>query len=51
MKKSLLIFIFLVAILVLMKVIYNRYCASTPQGCKKELYDENQGLPKEGIDY
>ncbi|SFV66959.1 hypothetical protein MNB_SV-3-1185 [hydrothermal vent metagenome] len=51
MKKSFILFIFLALLLIIAKTAYNRYCASKPQGCKKELYDENQGLPQEGIDY
>jgi hypothetical protein len=51
MKKSFLIFIVLVLFLILAKTAYNKYCESKPQGCKKEKYDEKQGLPEEGIDY
>lgn len=56
MKKSLLLFIILVILLVVAKIAYNKYCASKPEGCKnqingKEKYDEKQGLPKEGVDY
>jgi hypothetical protein len=51
MKKTLLIFMILVAILVLAKVLYNRYCASTPQGCTKEVFEEDDCSPREGIDY
>ncbi len=52
MKKSFLIFIVLVLLLVLAKTAYNKYCESKPQGCKKEKLDyEKQGLPEEGIDY
>ncbi len=51
MKKSFLIFIALVILLVIAKMAYTKYCESKPEGCKKEVYDENQGLPEEGIDY
>jgi len=51
MKKTFLIFMMLVLILVLAKTAYTKYCESKPEGCKKEKYDENKGLPKEGIDY
>ncbi len=51
MKKSLLLFIIFVLLLVAAKIAYNKYCASKPEGCKKEVYNENQGLPEEGIDY
>jgi hypothetical protein len=33
------------------KTAYNTYCGSKPEGCKKEMYDENQGLPEKGIDW
>jgi hypothetical protein len=51
MKKTVIIFIFLVFVLVLLKLLYTKYCHSKPEGCKKEVYDENQGLPQEGIDW
>jgi hypothetical protein len=51
MKKSLIIFIVLAVVLVVAKLAYTKYCESQPEGCKKEVYDENQGLPEEGIDY
>jgi len=50
-KKSFLVFIVLVILLVIAKLAYNKYCESKPEGCKKEVYDENQGMPREGIDY
>ena len=51
MQKTFLIFIMLVLLLVLAKTAYTKYCESKPEGCKKEKYDENKGLPEEGIDY
>ena len=52
MKKSFLIFIGLVLLLVVAKTAYNKYCESKPEGCKKEKVNyEKDGLPKEGIDY
>ena len=51
MKKSFLIFIVLVIVLIVAKLAYTRYCESKIDGCKKEVYDENKGLPQEGIDY
>jgi hypothetical protein len=36
---------------VVVKTAYNKYCKSKPEGCKKQMYDEKQGLPEEGIDY
>jgi len=51
MKKPIIVFLILVLFLVLAKTAYNKYCESKPEGCKKEKYDEKQGMPKEGIDY
>ena len=51
MKKSLILFIVFVVLLVVAKIAYTKYCESKPEGCKKVKYDENQGLPEEGIDY
>ncbi len=51
MKKPILLFIMFVVLLVLAKIAYGKYCESKPEGCKKEVYDETQGMPKEGIDY
>ncbi len=50
-KKPLILFIIFVILLVMAKIAYNKYCESKPDGCKKEIYDENQGLPEEGIDW
>ena len=51
MKKTLILFFVLVLILIIAKLIYNKYCESKPEGCKKEKYDPKQGLPKEGVDW
>ncbi len=51
MKKSLILFIVFAVLLVVAKIAYTKYCESKPEGCKKEVYDENQGLPEEGIDW
>jgi hypothetical protein len=51
MKKPLLLFIISVVLLIIAKLAYNKYCESKPDGCKKEKYDENQGSPREGIDW
>jgi len=52
MKKSLLLFIIFVILLVFAKMAYNKYCESKPEGCKKEKVNyEKDGLPREGIDY
>ena len=51
MKKSLILFIVFAVLLVVAKIAYVKYCESKPEGCKKEVYDENQGLPEEGIDW
>lgn len=51
MKKPLLLFIIFAVLMVLGKFVYTKYCESKPEGCKKEKYDEKQGMPKEGIDW
>ena len=52
MKKTFLIFIVLVLVLIVAKTAYNRYCASKTEGCKQEKVDyEKDGLPEEGVDY
>jgi len=52
MKKSLLLFIIFVILLVLAKTVYTKYCESKPDGCKKEKIDyEKDGLPQEDIDW
>jgi len=51
MKKTLIIFIVLTLVLIAAKMAYNKYCESQPDGCKKEKYDKDAGLPQEGIDY
>jgi len=52
MKKPLLLFILFIFVLIATKMAYNRYCASKPEGCKKEKIDyEKDGLPQEGIDW
>jgi len=51
MKKALLLFIIFVIVIIVAKIAYNKYCESKPEGCKKVKYDEDQGLPKKGIDW
>jgi len=52
MKKTLLLFIILVLLLLVAKIAYNKYCASKHEGCKKETVNyEKDGLPKEDIDW
>jgi hypothetical protein len=51
MKKTLLLFIIFVILIIVAKVAYNKYCESKPEGCKKEKYNEDKGLPKKGIDW
>ena len=38
MKKTLTIFIIVVALFIIAKVLYSKYCASKAQGCKEEKY-------------
>ena len=51
MKKPLLFFIISVVLIIIVKIAYNKYCESKLEGCKKEKYDEDQGLHKKGIDW
>ena len=52
MKKTLLLFIILVLLLIITKIAYKKYCASKREGCKKETVKyEKDGLPKEGVDW
>ena len=51
MKKPLILFIVFVVLLVVAKIAYHKYCELKPEECKKEIYDENQGLPEEGVDW
>jgi len=51
MKKPLVLFIIFVILFIVAKTAYNKYCEFKSEGCKKEKYDENQGLPEEGVDW
>ncbi len=51
MKKSLILFIIFVVMLVVAKIAYAKYCESKPEGCKKVKVDEKLGSPEEGIDW
>ena len=51
MKKPLILFIISVILFIVAKIAYNKYCESKPEGCQKEKYDEDEGLPREGIDW
>ncbi len=51
MKKVLLLFIIFTVLLIVGKIAYTKYCESKPEGCIEEKYDEEQGMPKEGIDF
>lgn len=52
MKKSLLLFIIFIILLVLAKIAYKKYCQSKPEGCPKEVVDyEKDGFPEEGVDW
>ena len=51
MKKSLILFIIFVVMLVVAKIAYSKYCASKPEGCKKVKVDKKLGSPEEGIDW
>jgi len=51
MKKPLLLFIISVVLLIIVKIAYNKYCESKPEGCKKEKKGEREEYPIEGIDW
>ena len=40
MKKSLLLFIVIVLVLIIAKVAYSQYCASKSEGCHEEPYED-----------
>ena len=40
LKKPLLLFIIVAILIIILSIAYNKYCASKPDGCKNEPYDE-----------
>ena len=50
LKKPLLLFIIFTIILVLAGIAYSKYCASKPNGCNDEPYDD-RNLPEDHVDY
>lgn len=51
MKKPLILFLIAVAVLIVAKLAYTKYCESKKEGCKKVKHDPNEGFPQEGIDW
>ena len=51
LKKPLLLFIIFVAVLLVAIFLYNKYCESKPEGCKKEKLEEREDSTREGIDW
>ena len=51
MKKPLLFFIIFVIFFVIVKIAYNKYCESKPEGCKKQKGDDREEYPVKGIDW
>ncbi len=49
MKKPLILFIIFAVLIVVIGIAYNKYCASKPEGCKDEPYDE-RGLSDDHMD-
>jgi len=41
LKKPLLLFIIFVALLLVAIFVYNKYCESKPEGCKKGKFEDN----------
>ena len=50
MKKPLLLFIGVVLLFILAKVAYTKYCASKPEGCKEEKFEDSI-LTEDHVDY
>lgn len=51
MKKPLILFILFVVLFIIAKIVYNKYCESTPEGCKKEKPEDREEHPVKGIDW
>ena len=51
MKKQLLFFIISVALFIIAKIVYHKYCESKPEGCKKEKAEDREEYPIKGIDW
>jgi hypothetical protein len=51
MKKPLLLFLAGIIVLLAAKLVYDRYCASKPNGCQKVKQDPKNSDPKKGIDW
>jgi CDP-diacylglycerol pyrophosphatase len=51
MKKPLMLFLLSLVILVIAGIVYNKYCKSKPDGCKKTIHDADSEYPQKGIDW
>ena len=51
MKRPLLLFIISVVLLVIAVLVYNKYCESKPDGCKKIKNSEREENPRKGINW
>ena len=51
MKKPLLLFIIFVLLLIIAITLYNKYCESKPEGCKKGKVEDREEYPQKGIDW
>ena len=51
MKKQLLFFILIVLLFTIAKIVYDKYCASKPEGCKKMKAEDREEYPLKGIDW
>jgi hypothetical protein len=51
MNKPLLLFLISVVILVIIALVYHKYCESKPKGCKKVHIKDRETGPVKGIDW
>ncbi|GEM_PF-1566008 len=50
-KKPLLLFLLSLILLIIIAVVYQRYCKSKPNGCKKVERSADESYPQKGIDW
>jgi uncharacterized membrane protein len=51
MNKPLLWFLISIVILIIVVVVYSKYCESKPESCKKAHYHDSEKGPLKGIDW
>ena len=51
MKKPLILFIIAVVLMIIAKIVYDKYCEGKPEGCKKEKAVEREEHPVKGVDW